>query len=877
MLKFLWSGKISYKKHAFAFSIVLILFLIMGSVSAIDSGNTGEDANNTVLFSQNFEIPSDSILEMNSPNYFSSVDNNGLLGFCSDDILQNNVKQSVLSGKDIELYYKNGTTFKVVLSDSEGSLLTNQSIIFTINNINYTRTTDNDGVASIAINLKSGTYNISSFYVGNENYDSFSTSNTVNVLPTISGYDIEKYYRNDTQYYATFLDGQGNYLKDTEVTFNINGVFYQRKTNEKGNARLNINLPPGEYIITAINSHNGEMYSNNIVVLPTLSANDLNMRYRDGNRFCVKVLDDVGKPLSNSNVIFNINGVFYTRTSDDEGNAYLNINLNVGEYVITATNNKGLSVSNKINIAKGYSIIKADDACFIAGIDNEYSVVLSGLNNKTVPFNTIKFSYGGTIITAVTDENGEAKLLILNLSKGKYDIEYEFEGNMNYYSYKSHSTIIVDDSINILTGNDLKMSYMDGSKFKVTLTDLDSVPMANETVTFNVGGRLYDRITDENGVASLNINLNPGNYEISYSYSSIGARDYNKGSNTITVSKIQAYLSTSDLTFLYGGNEVFTATLTDSSKNPVEGIDVTFNICGKSYVRTTDASGVAKLNINMQVGYYDIVTSLDSAFYTASSKSNHILIDGAIFTHAYDISVYPKVYQNFSVTLLDAYKNPITGADIEFTYNGITKHAKTDREGIARVSVGGLPKGDYPIVYKFAERNTVGQSYIFVSEKPLNCKNTISDLSIFLSDSNNCQVSNTEIVALANRLTGKFTNPLDKATAIYNYVRDTIRYGYYYDTKYGAVGTLHAKIGNCVDQSHLSIALYRAAGLPARYVHGTCQFNDGDTYGHVWTQVLVGNTWIVSDTINGGNSLGRVANWNNYNYKLHGYFPYIVF
>lgn len=862
------------------FSIVLILFLVIGSVSALDSGSACHDANNSAVYSQNPEVPSDYILERNSLDYEGnhSIEDNGLLGFCSDDVLQNNPKESVLSGNDVELYYKNGTAFKVVLSDGEGSLLANQKVIFTINDINYTRTTNNDGVASIAINLKSGTYNISSFYMGNENYLSFSTANTVKVLPTISGNNIEKYYKNDTQYYAVFLDGRGNYLKDSEITFNINGVFYQRKTNEKGSAKLNINLNPGKYILTAINPINGEMYSNNVEVLPTVSADDLNMLYRDGHRFGVKVLDDAGKPLANSKVVFNINGVFYTRTTDNEGNAYLNINLDVGKYIITSTNYKGLSVSNMISIGKGYSVIKADDVHFIAGLDNEYSVVLSGLNNKTIPFNTIRYSYDGTVRTAVTDENGEAKLFIPILSRGEYDIEYEFDGNINYYPYKSYSTITVDDAKNVLAGNDLKMSYRDGSKFKVRLTYLDSVPMAGEIITFDIGGRFYDRITDENGVASLNINLDPGTYEISYSYSSVGAADYNKGSNTIVVSKIKAYLSTSDLTFLYDGiGRQFTATLTDSGKRPVESVDVVFNICGKSYVRATNASGAAKLNINMQVGYYDIVTSINSAFYTAESKSNHVLIDGAIFTQGYDIPVYPGIYQDFSVTLLDAYKNPITDADVEFTFNGKTEHARTDRDGIARVSVGGLPKGDYPIVYRFAERNTVGQSYIFVSEKPLNCKNTISDLSIFLSDSNNCQVSNTEIAALANRLAGKLTNPLDKAVAIYNYVRDTIGYGYYYDTKYGAVGTLHSKIGNCVDQSHLSIALYRAAGLPARYVHGTCLFNDGDTYGHVWTQVLVGDTWVVSDTISAANSLGRVANWNNYNYKLYGYFPYIVF
>lgn len=845
------------------FSIVLILFLAIGSISAADLNNTSDYLNNNIVISsQNTDVLSDSISEINSQDNENYSFNETM-------------KQSILAGNDVELYYKSGTSFKVVLSDGEGYSLANQSVIFTINNINYVRATDDYGIASIAINLNSGNYTISSFYGGNEEYSSSSTANTVNVLSTINGKDIEKYYKSNNQYYATFVDGQGNFLKNTPVSFNINGVFYQRKTDENGAARLNINLIPGKYILTAINPINGEMHSNNIIVLPTISANDLTMTYKDGSKFCANVLDDEGNPLANSNVKFNVNGVLYDRATDYEGNAYLNINLNIGEYIITATNNKDLSISKMINIKKGNSIIKANDTHTIPNIEKYFKVKLSDINNNAIPFATIKFKYNGATATADTNENGEATIPVSFHSEGKYTIEYEFEGNMNYNPYKSSSTITVENSTTILTGKDLKMYYKDGSKFEVILTDSKLVPMANETITFNICNKLYDRTTDEKGVAGLNINLNPGTYTISYSYSEVDAMDYNKGSNTIVVSKIPVSIGTEDLVFLYGESKAFTATLT-SNKKPLEGVGVTFNIQGKSYTRTTDENGVANLNINLPVGYYDITTSIDSTFYTPNSKTNHILVDGSIFV-AYDITVFPNLYRDYSVTLLDAYKNPISNADIEFKYSSVTKRVKTDDEGIATITVGGLPEGDYSIIYKDINRNNVGQSHIYVSQSVLNTKNTISNLGPYLSNSENCPVSNSEIVALAKQLTGKYNNPLDKAIAIFNYVRDEISYSYYYDTYYGAVGTLHAKEGNCVDQAHLSIALYRAIGLPARYVHGTCQFSDGDFIGHVWSQVLIGDTWIVSDTINLRNSLGKVVNWNNYNYEFHAYYSNLPF
>ncbi|MGZ7108545.1 MAG: transglutaminase-like domain-containing protein, partial [Methanobacterium sp.] len=56
-------------------------------------------------------------------------------------------------------------------------------------------------------------------------------------------------------------------------------------------------------------------------------------------------------------------------------------------------------------------------------------------------------------------------------------------------------------------------------------------------------------------------------------------------------------------------------------------------------------------------------------------------------------------------------------------------------------------------------------------------------------------------------------------------------YSFYYDTRYGALGTLNNRAGNCCDQTHLVVALSRAAGLPARYVHGDCTFASGNRYG----------------------------------------------
>ena len=124
-------------------------------------------------------------------------------------------------------------------------------------------------------------------------------------------------------------------------------------------------------------------------------------------------------------------------------------------------------------------------------------------------------------------------------------------------------------------------------------------------------------------------------------------------------------------------------------------------------------------------------------------------------------------------------------------------------------------------------------------------------------------------------VTKKLTT-LEKATNIFNWVRDYVNYSFYYNTKRGAVGTLKDRLGNCVDLSHLMVALSRAAGIPARYVHANCKFSSG-WCGHVWAQLFVNGKWISADASNNINDFGVIRNWNTKKYILEGIYSSLPF
>ena len=328
----------------------------------------------------------------------------------------------IITAEDLTKYFHGPERFVVNLTDSKGNPIANANVGIYINGENYTRATDDKGQATMAINLNAGEYPTVVTYNGT------SVDATVTVLPTVNGTDITKMFRNETQYYATFLDSHGNYLiEGTTVRFNINGVMYDRKVSgDKGLAKLNINLNAGEYVITAINPITGDKTANNITVLSRLIENaDLVKYFRNASQYTVKVIGDDDKAVgAGEKVTFNINGVFYTRQTDTNGIAKLNINLQPGDYIITAEY-KGCLVSNNIKVLP---ILNATDITMKYRDGTQFKATLVDGHGKPYVGQNLTFNINGVFYNRPTDSTGTAKLNI-NLMPGEYIITSSYNGS----------------------------------------------------------------------------------------------------------------------------------------------------------------------------------------------------------------------------------------------------------------------------------------------------------------------------------------------------------------------------------------------------------------------------------------------------------------
>ena len=378
--------------------IFLITLCFMLSVSAVGAAS---DVGNVVSFDDDVETgdldvdPPSGIDDINNVTYSKSED----------------TREPVIYGEDLSMYYKNGSRYEVSIYQ-DGKIINSQNndskVIFNVNGVNYTKELVN-GKASIGINLNPGNYTITTFY---HYTDGLATkTNNIEVLSTILANDVVKFFRNGTQYCAKFLDGCGSPLVNASVIFNINGVFYKKQTDYEGVARLNINLFPGKYILTAMHP-DGLMYGYNITVLSTIYGDDIVKFFRNGTQYCAKFLDGCGSPLVNASVIFNINGVFYKKQTDDNGMARLNINLFPGEYILTAIHLNG---EEKANIIKVLTTISAED---ISLIENKSGVFVlkthDGARNVSITINGVEY-------IVQTDDGGVATLNV-SLSKGNHAV-----------------------------------------------------------------------------------------------------------------------------------------------------------------------------------------------------------------------------------------------------------------------------------------------------------------------------------------------------------------------------------------------------------------------------------------------------------------------
>ena len=412
---------------------------------------------------------------------------------------------------------------------AENELISAVGTYFTSPNVNYTITItreDNDTYIQQGISTHNGfqTIKLNKTFAVKQN-QTVTVKITSNAVPTFAGSRL-KYDKN-----MTFIERNGT-VEDLQNTGKIACI---------------------------------KMYT--ITDHSQIEADNLTTQYNTTNYLQAKFYDENGEILTNTEVQFIINNKSYTKTTDENGVATLDENLNIGNYTVTIVNPIGQNKMNvNLNILPNEDdkqpTLKVDTTTFTIGQNNIIASIYydddiaTDINKGKITFKvngkTLKDAAGKVIYAKVV--NGQATIenyeIPVEWNKAGSTIQAVYSGSTQCDKLNSEKTnimIIAEQPTIVITPitEDIQTGSNITLKAKV---QIGSQPITNGKIVFKINGKsvkdangkvIYAKL-DSNGEVSLDYNignLKAGSYTVEAVFIS---SDYDRISSNTTMTVVKS-------------------------------------------------------------------------------------------------------------------------------------------------------------------------------------------------------------------------------------------------------------------------------------------------------------------------------------------------
>jgi len=391
-----------------------------------------------------------------------------------------------------------------------------------------------------------------------------------NNVDSLAGDDVSMYYNGDSS-------NQGNLSSDESALL---------LASDAGNVSLSADSNPEAYEVPA---SNGNSLISAVDAQPLVTGNDISKTYKSSTQYTATFLNSDGTPLKNTDVKFILNGKTYTKKTDSKGVARLELDLNVGNYVVYAVHPNGTNISNKIVVKHSVTASNLDKHYKSS---KKFTATFYGTDGKVLAKKYIKFKYDGKTYKVKTNKKGKAQLAI-NSAPGTYKIV-----SINTVTgEKVTNTVKVSPTLYAK-----KISGFSGRtyKYKVTLYKDEKLSAKNK-VTVYINGVKKKIKTNSKGVAAVKFKLNKGNYKFTAVDPYTGYKIKTKV--TIKLTPIKA----KNIGAIAGQKSSFYLRLYKQDGQVAKKTDVKITLNGVSKVVKTTSNGYAHVNFQFPVGKYSIV------------------------------------------------------------------------------------------------------------------------------------------------------------------------------------------------------------------------------------------------------------------------------
>jgi|GEM_PF-2742583 len=362
-----------------------------------------------------------------------------------------------------------------------------------------------------------------------------------------------------------------------------------------------------------------------------------------------------------ASVIFNNTGLIGKAVYSNSGNVLLNYNWWGNNTPFTGTNKSGLFYDGKISnytnpnnwvlmsaSLNNHSINAKSTAILTIALNtclSKYGLILNVPSNLIIPSRLVKFSVvtGTFNPSSVKFSNSTTTTYTASSVAGIYSLYATIDNQTLNETLQIKANIL---QISTLSAYNLIETYGEHKNFTGKLLDSNNNPIVGRHIGVNLtrssdkASKIYWVTTDINGDYFLEINLSPGNYTGSASFS--GDNVYASSNSKVASITVYSANSTKTPTTLtadkfnheYGAGYNFTGKLINSvSSSPIIGQHISINLTrlsnglSKVYWVTTDINGEFQLAINLGVGEYSALCSYGgTSVYAGSSVSSSILV-----------------------------------------------------------------------------------------------------------------------------------------------------------------------------------------------------------------------------------------------------------
>ncbi|MEE0939432.1 Ig-like domain repeat protein [Methanobrevibacter sp.] len=622
-----------------------------------------------------------------------SGDNNFRVSSSSRDFSVTEKPYRLTSENYWSYYGRSGTIAQ--LKDDDGNPVKGETVTATILNTTYTGTTDEDGLATFRFNLDAGTYTVL-FRQGGQ-----SLLKQVFIYSTIGEVTSASEYLN-SKIGAYFIDSDGGkpgssdvtYLVGKQVKFIANGTEYLATTDGKGYASANVDLPVGTHTITVVNLENGEKKQSKVTIYKATPTVTLTPTKRGNFMVFTASLTQTS---AIGNVVFTLNSNKYTSPIID-GKAVLALNsIDEGSYSIYANyigdSNFNNIVSSTIRFNYTYTnyTLSAPKVSKYYGGPEKFTVTLTDFNKPVVNV-IINVFIGDKVYGLKTDSKGVASF-DGELASGTHVVRCEYDEETVF------SEIAVKPTIN--DGGDVSYSKIT-AEFRNGYGDL----IKNTGVTFKIGSSEFKKTTNDFGVATLEVNLDKGNYTVAIVNTITGEIKY----STLITTKSTPNLSLTAVK--ENGFDVLNAVLPKTATG-----EVNFVLDNGDIYSVPITNGVSRLE-GLDPGEYNVVVTYDgNDEFNPVSKSIKFSVSDEASSKGILISSNVKTTygtsKNIVVTLKDSKGNILAGRKVVVNLNKKNDVRVMPTDGKAIVTVpSSLPAKTYTATITYAGETDISVSPI---------------------------------------------------------------------------------------------------------------------------------------------------------------------